>query len=252
MIHLVVLLVVQDILLLHNNDISYINHDNHDEGSGAVLSSLERDGKGEGRKRNNRVNLFVSGMNVDDVVTNGDFDVTLLENTKNTNVQRTRGNVLNKKSKIKKSASDTTADTTADTKTHDHDNDDVEMITQEMINLILKKIKPGGGNSKNGSRSSTSSTSSTRSSNTYKSMKSKKKRKHKYPSGTKASSSSSSSSSTSSTNNNNVNPLDTMSTEVTVTIPGYGKAEGRRETAVDIWKGIVRNLFLKHFFFCVC
>lgn len=29
-----------------------------------------------------------------------------------------------------------------------------------------------------------------------------------------------------------------IATKVTVTIPGYGKAEGRREQAVDIWKGI--------------
>jgi hypothetical protein len=31
---------------------------------------------------------------------------------------------------------------------------------------------------------------------------------------------------------------DAMSTSVTVQIPGYGKAEGRREGGVDIWKGL--------------
>jgi hypothetical protein len=96
-------------------------------------------------------------------------------------------------------------------------------ITQEMIDLIVTKIKPGGssknGNGKNGNGNNP--------------MKKKKKRKQKH-----TSNSSKSSSSKSSAGSGNINPLDEISTKVTVTIPGYGKAEGRRETAVDIWKGI--------------
>ena len=103
--------------------------------------------------------------------------------------------------------------------------DEVE-ITEEMIDLILKKVQRGGG----GNSSPTNSRSSANDG------KKKKKRKRKYPSSTEASSSK-----ISNGNGNDMNPLDTMSSTVTVTIPGYGKAEGRRETAVDIWKGIVSN-----------
>lgn len=95
-------------------------------------------------------------------------------------------------------------------------------ITQEMIDLILRKVKPGGssnyGNGNGGHLNP---------------LKKKKKRKRKHDE---------SFSKISPTGNSvgidNINPLDSIATKVTVTIPGYGKAEGRRERAVDIWKGI--------------
>ncbi len=111
-----------------------------------------------------------------------------------------------------------------------------------MIDLILSNVRPGGSSNGNGYGYGYGYGNNDK-------FKKKKKRKRKNGSkleGLSSKSSSSSSSSSSSTssssgsgnNNGNVNPLDTISTKVTVTIQGYGKAEGRRETAVDIWKGI--------------
>ena len=118
-------------------------------------------------------------------------------------------------------------------------NEEVE-ITEEMIDLILKKVQPGGGvnGSPTKSRSSSSHSNGGGSRSSVNDGKEKKKRKRtrKYPSSSDASSSK-----VSSGNGNDINPLETMTSTVTVTIPGYGKAEGRRETAVDIWKGMVSN-----------
>ena len=94
-------------------------------------------------------------------------------------------------------------------------------ITEEMIDLILSKIKPGGSSNYGNGRSDNGN-----------SLKKKKKRKRKNKSSSKESKSSRKS------KNHHINPLDSISTKVTVTIPGHGKAVGRRETAVDIWKGI--------------
>jgi len=107
-------------------------------------------------------------------------------------------------------------------------------ITQEMFDLILRKVKPGGSSGDNGNGNGYNNLNKFSQGKTTNSRKKKKKKRNSTSGSSSNSKSSSFTSSSSSTNN----PLDTISTKVTVTIPGYGKAEGRRETAVDIWKGI--------------
>lgn len=91
-------------------------------------------------------------------------------------------------------------------------------ITEEMIRLI-KEIR-GGGNQK--SKSFRSSTKPV----VYKTTKKKPK------------SSNSDENSSSSSQKHPSNDDTFISSRVTATIPGYGKAEGRREGGVDIWRGI--------------
>lgn len=88
-------------------------------------------------------------------------------------------------------------------------NGDHPILTDEMIELI-KSVKAGGYT------------------NDHKKPALKKKRRS---SKVKSSSQSPNSSRKKSTSQ------DTISTEVTVIIPGFGKASGRRESGVDVWKG---------------
>jgi len=111
------------------------------------------------------------------------------------------------------------------------------MLTKEVVNLI-KRIKAGGSSSSSGNGSSgngsskpgasSSSSSSSSSANLNKQLPLKKRRKK-----TKSNPADESNTQKTSTGEDAI-----ISTKVTVTIPGYGKAEGRRETGVDIWKGI--------------
>ena len=99
-------------------------------------------------------------------------------------------------------------------------------ITEEMIDLILSKVKPGGS-SNNGNYDDMNNP-----------LKNKRKRKRKQNLAFDPSNNFSPKTSSSSSGSDNVDPLDSIATKVIVNIPGYGKAEGRRERAVDIWKGI--------------
>lgn len=97
------------------------------------------------------------------------------------------------------------------------DLDDVIEITEEMIQLI--KETRGGASSKQRSSYNANSKPVV--------LKTKRRRN-------KNTEDSSSSSSQKHTSNDDT----FISSRVTATIPGYGKAEGRREGGVDIWKGI--------------
>jgi hypothetical protein len=97
------------------------------------------------------------------------------------------------------------------------DFDDVIEITEEMIQLI--KDTRGGASSKHRSSYNANSKPVV--------LKTKRRRN-------KNTEDSSSSSSQKHTSNDDT----FISSRVTATIPGYGKAEGRREGGVDIWKGI--------------
>lgn len=104
--------------------------------------------------------------------------------------------------------------------------------------LITRRIKPGGsshpydsGNNNHANSQTTHSTIDTNS-NAHprphnSSYNRRGRKKSKSPSDPRKPSSS--------TDDNSI-PI--IATKVTVTIPGYGKAEGRREQAVDTWKGI--------------
>jgi hypothetical protein len=110
----------------------------------------------------------------------------------------------------------------------EHNNRFRSKMTQEMIDLIRSDVKRGGS-SDIGSANANDNASANRL---------KKKRKGKKKKSSLDSSKTRNSQKSSTIPGDNTNPLDSISTKVTVTIPGYGKAEGRRETAVDVWKGI--------------
>lgn len=103
------------------------------------------------------------------------------------------------------------------------------LLTEEMENLI-KGIKAGGSSSANGKKGTSSSNSNTNGPST------KKYRTKK----SKSSEAADQSSSNNGNNQSTKSPVDDIiiSTRVSVTIPGYGKAIGRREQAIDTWKGI--------------
>ncbi len=98
-------------------------------------------------------------------------------------------------------------------------------ISREMIDLI-KSVNSGGAgynprNDPNGFP-----------------LKKRRRKRSSSKTGNGRSSDVNSGSSSGSNSNRKSKPDDAITTKVSVTIPGYGKAIGRRETAVDIWKGI--------------
>ncbi len=102
------------------------------------------------------------------------------------------------------------------------------LLTKEMEDLI-KGIKRGGSSNWNGHKQDSNLPTVTRK---YQSKKSKSK-STESASTTDEPSSKNSPNTKSTSDDTNI-----ISTKVTVTIPGYGKAVGRREQAVDTWKGI--------------
>eukprot|EP00979_Chaetoceros_neogracilis_P005609 scaffold1024_cov233-Chaetoceros_neogracile.AAC.1 len=104
--------------------------------------------------------------------------------------------------------------------------------------LITRRIKPGGSSHPYDSGNNNHANSHT-THNTIDTNSNAHPRPHNSPynrRGRKKSKSPSDPRKPSSSTDDNSIPI--IATKVTVTIPGYGKAEGRREQAVDTWKGI--------------
>eukprot|EP00557_Chaetoceros_sp_GSL56_P012315 CAMPEP_0176478174 /NCGR_PEP_ID=MMETSP0200_2-20121128/1041_1 /TAXON_ID=947934 /ORGANISM="Chaetoceros sp., Strain GSL56" /LENGTH=1129 /DNA_ID=CAMNT_0017874085 /DNA_START=156 /DNA_END=3545 /DNA_ORIENTATION=+ len=76
------------------------------------------------------------------------------------------------------------------------------------------------------------------SSSSFPSKRRKKMKSNRHPKKTSSSSSTTRKTPAAPTSAGGSSDTTIISTKVTVTIPGYGKAEGRREQGVDMWKGI--------------